>query len=267
MIIKQKWKQVPWEYMILITLTSALYLADFLQSIFTHFFDQNLLDKSVYFMVENVDEKDYSSCLYQFYQETTKFKQLNQESFNSDFNLVFKCMADVSLLQTSAGHTCSVESGEGYAIFGCENDSIPGIAFSFSGDKKNDTANYVKIIGQPPELLKNEVVLGGTFDHLHDGHKLLLSMASIYAERDITVGLTTGELLDKKKFRNLIQPYNERYKNVKTFLKKFRPALNINIIPISDPVGPAGTMESANLLIVSSESESGALKGNIVFYF
>ena len=34
------------------------------------------------------------------------------------------------------------------------------------------------------------VALGGTFDHLHAGHKILLSMAAWIAERKIIVGVT-----------------------------------------------------------------------------
>jgi Cytidylyltransferase-like len=34
------------------------------------------------------------------------------------------------------------------------------------------------------------VALGGTFDHLHAGHKILLSMAAWIAERKVIVGVT-----------------------------------------------------------------------------
>jgi pantetheine-phosphate adenylyltransferase len=34
------------------------------------------------------------------------------------------------------------------------------------------------------------VALGGTFDHIHAGHKILLSMAAWIAERKIIVGVT-----------------------------------------------------------------------------
>jgi pantetheine-phosphate adenylyltransferase len=34
------------------------------------------------------------------------------------------------------------------------------------------------------------VALGGTFDHLHAGHKILLSMAALLARRKMIVGIT-----------------------------------------------------------------------------
>lgn len=34
------------------------------------------------------------------------------------------------------------------------------------------------------------VALGGTFDHIHSGHKLLLSMAAWIADEKVVVGVT-----------------------------------------------------------------------------
>lgn len=41
--------------------------------------------------------------------------------------------------------------------------------------------------------------LGGTFDHLHLGHKLLLTNACFYTSETIIIGITSSELLNKKK--------------------------------------------------------------------
>jgi pantetheine-phosphate adenylyltransferase len=40
--------------------------------------------------------------------------------------------------------------------------------------------------------------MGGTFDHLHDGHKYLLKIA-LNVSNYIEIGLTSQELLKKKK--------------------------------------------------------------------
>ena len=40
----------------------------------------------------------------------------------------------------------------------------------------------------------NHVVLGGTFDNLHSGHKILLSVACLMCEEKITVGVTNGPM-------------------------------------------------------------------------
>ena len=39
------------------------------------------------------------------------------------------------------------------------------------------------------------VVLGGTFDHLHTGHRLLLSQSCLLCDREVTVGVTGEEML------------------------------------------------------------------------
>jgi len=49
------------------------------------------------------------------------------------------------------------------------------------------------------EFFKYEAVcLGGTFDHMHLGHKLLLSKALLCTKKRILVGVTTDVLLKKK---------------------------------------------------------------------
>jgi hypothetical protein len=45
-----------------------------------------------------------------------------------------------------------------------------------------------------------EVVLGGTFDRLHAGHKLLLSAAALCAQRRVLVGVTGAPMLLKKRW-------------------------------------------------------------------
>ena len=38
-------------------------------------------------------------------------------------------------------------------------------------------------------------MLGGTFDRLHTGHKVLLSEAVVLARKQLTVGVTDGDML------------------------------------------------------------------------
>ena len=48
--------------------------------------------------------------------------------------------------------------------------------------------------GRPDRRTFGHVVVGGTFDRLHAGHKLLLSEACLRADRSLTVGVTDGEM-------------------------------------------------------------------------
>lgn len=47
------------------------------------------------------------------------------------------------------------------------------------------------------ELFMN-VVLGGTFDRLHSGHKILLSIAALFCNKKLTVGITDNSMLKCK---------------------------------------------------------------------
>lgn len=102
-----------------------------------------------------------------------------------------------------------------------------------------------------------DVVLGGTFDHLHSGHRLLLSVSALLCEKRITVGLSEGPLLQRKILRELIEPFQERKKHLEEFLGDVKPGLEHNIIPLVDPVGPAGTEPDYQCLVVSKETEKG----------
>lgn len=49
-----------------------------------------------------------------------------------------------------------------------------------------------------PEGKYNSVVLGGTFDRLHVGHKILLSEAALRAHKRLVVGVTDVNMITSK---------------------------------------------------------------------
>lgn len=61
---------------------------------------------------------------------------------------------------------------------------------------------YWKIQFNPSSYTKkyNHVVLGGTFDRIHNGHKLLLLTAILKTNKILTCGLTDGEMNKSKIF-------------------------------------------------------------------
>ncbi len=141
------------------------------------------------------------------------------------------------------------------------------------------------------------VAVGGTFDHLHAGHKLLLTMTALMIEpferekptldRSITVGITGDELLKNKNFAEYLESWEDRQAYVTDFLKTIldfspswetqaevkrmsdpgpngkavhtvlKPKLTIKCVEISDPFGPTITDETISALIVSAETRSG----------
>jgi cytidyltransferase-like protein len=97
--------------------------------------------------------------------------------------------------------------------------------------------------------------LGGTFDHLHDGHKLLISTAFRIAKK-VAIALTNEELLKNKAEKELIESYETRKQNLENFiieeLGQFKDSFEI--IPLSDPFGPAITSEDLEIHVSSDET-------------
>ena len=63
------------------------------------------------------------------------------------------------------------------------------------------------------------VVLGGTFDHFHIGHKKLLEKAFAVGEK-VTIGITHNQMVKDKWLSEAIEELEVRRKNLKEFLFK-----------------------------------------------
>lgn len=135
--------------------------------------------------------------------------------------------------------------------------------------------------------------VGGTFDHLHLGHKLLLTSTAMlldplvpsflpspnsnpkqqdYENQTLIIGITAPSLLLNKSNPSVLQPWSTRESNVLSFLHSI---LHLNSSPpetsttktttgiilltaeIHDPYGPTITMEEIDSLVVSAETRKG----------
>ncbi|KAM4622737.1 bifunctional coenzyme A synthase [Discoglossus pictus] len=108
----------------------------------------------------------------------------------------------------------------------------------------------------------NDVVVGGTFDRLHNAHKILLSVCCLLAERRLLIGVADKELLENKILKELIEPYEQRVESMTQFLVDVKPSLQYDIVPISDPYGPSITDPDLNCIVVSEETRKGGLSVN-----
>ena len=118
--------------------------------------------------------------------------------------------------------------------------------------------------GNPGDVFYEYGALGGTFDDLHVGHKLLLTSASVLSRNRLLVGLTHDDLLKNKHLVELLEPYKKRKQMVEKFVKTINPQVQLNVVPISDPIGPAGTDADMDVLVVSEETAGGTEKINSV---
>lgn len=102
------------------------------------------------------------------------------------------------------------------------------------------------------------VALGGTFDHLHAGHKILLSMAAWIASSKVIVGITDDELLRNKSNKHVLESMAVRIERTRSFLQLFRLDLEYEIVAIRDVYGPTGWDPNIQALVVSIETLPGA---------
>ncbi|KMZ74788.1 4-phosphopantetheine adenylyltransferase [Zostera marina] len=108
-----------------------------------------------------------------------------------------------------------------------------------------------------PEATYRAVVLGGTFDRLHDGHRLLLKTSAEIAGERIVVGVCDGLMLEEKEFAHLIQPLEIRMKAIEDYIKLIKPGLKVQLEPIFDRYGPSIVDNDLDAIIVSKETLRG----------
>ena len=103
--------------------------------------------------------------------------------------------------------------------------------------------------------------MGGTFDHLHKGHKFLIETA-LSLSQEVHIGLANQEMLKNKKFASKIENYETRKKNLKDFINSVSASNRVKIIELNNPYGPPIDDPKYVGIIVSQETYNGALKIN-----
>lgn len=106
-----------------------------------------------------------------------------------------------------------------------------------------------------------EVAVGGTFDSLHRGHRILLRTAFRVGDK-VLVGLSRNGFVKKLRKGHPVDPYPKRKRELLAFLKKEGVLKRAKIVPLDDPYGPAITDSSISALLVSKVTEKMANRIN-----
>lgn len=122
-------------------------------------------------------------------------------------------------------------------------------------------------------------MVGGTFDRLHIGHKLLLTEAVRLAKKRVVVGVTDVNmvkstsnkierfnaasnltliyfhfnLFSDKLLHELILPVETRIDDVYNFLMTINSTLTYQIVPIQDPLGRAQSYPSLDVSLYKNQ--------------
>jgi pantetheine-phosphate adenylyltransferase len=106
-----------------------------------------------------------------------------------------------------------------------------------------------------------KVMVGGTFDPLHDGHKRLLARSFDLAGHDgfVAIGLTSDSFASRKS--HPIRPFAERRADLERFLSRTIKSTHWAIEPLNDRYGSAVDVDF-DALIVSEETLPVAVEIN-----
>ncbi|WWD01437.1 hypothetical protein V866_008381 [Kwoniella sp. B9012] len=157
-----------------------------------------------------------------------------------------------------------------FPIASSSNDHIPPSDQSDQSDQSSSRG--------PPV-----VALGGTFDHLHAGHKLLLHLSFFLSSQKLIVGLMADSLLGSKKYHEIVEKLDKRLEGVERFLERLggvklnhrkndhvlssspetdqgksqKDVISFQVREITDIYGPTSADPNIHALVVSRETISG----------
>ncbi|XP_011176156.1 bifunctional coenzyme A synthase [Solenopsis invicta] len=156
-------------------------------------------------------------------------------------------------------HKCSKEEADVFI-----RDRLANKSINYSFVNYMYASGLTKIPEYDAQNLKTykNVVLGGTFDRLHNGHKILLSEAALRCTERLTVGVTDTNMITGKILWELIQPCCQRISEVVDFLEDVDSSITHNVVPINDMYGPTKDDPTFEMIVVSEETKRGGDKVN-----
>ncbi len=106
-----------------------------------------------------------------------------------------------------------------------------------------------------------KVAVGGTFDELHKGHRILL-LKAFDLGNCVLIGLCSDQFVRRLGKPHSTASYNERLKELQSFLNKLGVTERSEIVSLNDPFGPTITDKCIEAVVVSEETRTNAEKIN-----
>lgn len=98
------------------------------------------------------------------------------------------------------------------------------------------------------------VLVGGTFDEFHKGHRALI-MKALEVGKRVIIGLSSDQLARELRKNHEVAIYEERLKELRNFLRKQGVFEWAKIVPLDTPFGITLSTTIADALVVSKETE------------
>jgi pantetheine-phosphate adenylyltransferase len=111
--------------------------------------------------------------------------------------------------------------------------------------------------GKGPLFRYKTTCIGGTFDYVHSGHRLILTLIALITDKFIKVGVSSDTLLTSHE--KCYAGYIERAGEVLKFLKSLNPHVNVEIYELDNPIGLCGSSTDIDACILTRESEAGGI--------
>ena len=137
---------------------------------------------------------------------------------------------------------------------------LPRVATGTVGEDDRPELGPLTPAAMTPALgytLYGHVAMGGTFDRLHGGHKMLLTRAALVTESRLRIGMTGPILLSKgrpKANAEFMQSFAVRSETVAAFMRAIRPDLHCDIFELETGDGGVIGIPDVTAMVCSPET-------------